>query len=192
VSDADLWAAVKAEPGRTPAALALAAVAHYADTAAEQAEWLADTYPGVPAHRHAQVAVREAVGRTRIAAVIGVPFGLAGLSMRTWAHARLVLDVAAVFGRDPGSPDRAAELLMLLGVYPDLDAARDAVAGVLDPDREAADLPAPSGSFAALAGARAVRHLVARFIPGSALVLDGLATAAGTDDLAARVIRFYR
>ncbi|MBO1332818.1 hypothetical protein [Streptomyces sp. VRA16 Mangrove soil] len=44
------------------------------------------------------------------------------------AQARLVMEVAGLDGRDPRDPERAVELLVLLGVHPDEEHARTALA----------------------------------------------------------------
>ncbi|MEU7026009.1 hypothetical protein AB0A60_04870 [Streptomyces sp. NPDC046275] len=54
-----------------------------------------------------------------------VPFAFCAALL---SQARTVLELAALTGRDPRDPERAAELLVLQGVYADTDAARAALA----------------------------------------------------------------
>jgi hypothetical protein len=43
------------------------------------------------------------------------------------AQIKMVLRMAALAGRDPQAPERAAEILVILGVYPDVDRAAEAL-----------------------------------------------------------------
>ncbi|MEV5971412.1 hypothetical protein [Streptomyces sp. NPDC051921] len=54
-----------------------------------------------------------------------VPFAFCGALL---SQARIALELAALEGRDPTDPERAAELLVLQGVYANTDAARTALA----------------------------------------------------------------
>jgi hypothetical protein len=110
-----------------------------------------------------------------------------------WTHARLVLEIAALYQVDPREPARAAEILALLEIYPDVGAASAAVRGVTDD----ADTPADGSrnvpalpTFGAVA-TTLVRSGVSRAVPGAGVVLAGLAGAATVADVAARAVRFY-
>ncbi|HEY9481750.1 MAG TPA: hypothetical protein VIR00_02210, partial [Micromonosporaceae bacterium] len=110
-----------------------------------------------------------------------------------WTHARLVLEVAALHRVDPREPARAAEILALLEIYPDLGAATTAVRGVTDD----ADAPADSSrnvpalpKFGAVATSF-VRSGFSRAVPGAGVVLAGLAGPADVAEVAARAARFY-
>jgi hypothetical protein len=188
------WAAIKERPRRTPAALALAAVARHAENARAQADWLRRTYPLVEPDRLVRVAIAAAGRRARVAALAAaLPLGgVAGLSAQLWAHARLVLEIATLYGFDPAAPARAAEMLALLGVYPDLGSASAAVGAVTgEPVANGRAVPAPRMGVAT-ATAAVVRRAAGKLVPGSAVVLATLGAAADVDDLAARAIRFYR
>jgi hypothetical protein len=194
-SYAEMWAAVRDRPHRTPAALALAAVAHYGTAAGEQAEWLRETYPSVGVDRLARVAIRDAQRRARVATAAAVlPLGgLASIATQLWTHARLVLEVAALHQVDPREPARAAEILALLEIYPDVGAASAAVHGLTDD----ADAPTDSSRNAptlpklGVVATTLVRSGVSRAVPGAGVVLAGLAGAATVADVAARAVRFY-
>jgi hypothetical protein len=63
-------------------------------------------------------------------AVSGTPFFIALVPAYVaflWAQARMVLRIAALYGRDPTDPRIAAELLALRGVYPSVDEAQGAL-----------------------------------------------------------------
>jgi hypothetical protein len=191
----EIWAVVRDRPHRAPAALALAAVAHYGTAAADQAKWLRETYPNVGADRLTKVAVHDAHRRAHVAvAAAALPLGnLASTATQLWTHARLVLEIAALHELDPREPARAAEMLALLQIYPDVGAATTAVRGVTDADtppdggRNAPALPKLGAVAATL-----VRGGVARAVPGAGVVLAGLAGTADVADVAARANRFYR
>ena len=77
----------------------------------------------------------------------------------------MVLQIAAAYGHDPRDPQRAAELLTLLGV------ARGPVVG----------------------GVRAAgRRLAARLVPGAGVLFSVLANEASTEAVARRAITLYR
>jgi hypothetical protein len=188
-----LWITIRRQPQHAPGAVALAIVAAHADDARSGAEWLRRTYPDVDAGRLARVAVQTAQRRTRLAALAtALPLGgMATASAQVWAYGRLVLDVAAVHGFDPGAPERAADILALLGAYPDVNSARAAVRGVTgetpDDGRRPPALPKFGGAVSAL-----VRRAASHVVPASGVVLASLAGATEVADLGERTIRYYR
>jgi uncharacterized protein (DUF697 family) len=131
-----------------------------------------------------------------VAGLVGPLAVLADSAALAWTQARMVLDVAAAYGRDPADPERAAEILALQGVHPDLDRARAALAAA----RESADdgpaatrLVVPMARMAGRALAwMTVARRVSRLVPGAGAVLTGVAAARSTERLAARATRFYR
>lgn len=120
-----------------------------------------------------------------------------------------MLRVAAAYGRDPAAADRAAEILLLLDVYPDLEQARQRLAGVRSrpawtgvgatgagtggppvPDRDTivqyarlASVPLRAQRLARLAG---------RYARGTGLLAAGLLTHAGVHRTLRRVEGHYR
>ncbi|MER8044538.1 hypothetical protein [Streptomyces sp. NPDC094032] len=60
------------------------------------------------------------------------------------SQARMMLELAALEGRDPSTPERTAELLVLQGVYEDTEAAR---AGLAAPQAPAARRPGRIGAL---------------------------------------------
>ncbi len=186
----DLWTSVKAEPRRAPAAAALAAVRQLGRGAQQQADWLRTTYPHVDTERLAKIAHQNALARTRWAILASVPLaGAAGVATHSTVQARLVLELAAIFGHDATDPRRAAEALVLLGVYQDLYDADAAIEAVLDDQREVPLVPALG--HAGLTG-HVVRRFAGKFLPGAGLVLDALASVTAIEELSARATRFYR
>ncbi|MFE9689683.1 hypothetical protein [Micromonospora sp. NPDC005806] len=202
------WRAVGARvlehPGFAPELLALAAV----DTLGPRAgEWVRRTrgaYPGADADGLARLVTRRFVRLAgtggALAAGAGLLAPVAELTAVLWTQANLVLHLAAVHGRDPGHPDRVAELLVLTQVHPDvataraaLDAVRSAGAPAEGPWPRVAEaawrLATP---LAAQASGRLGLRLVSRLLPGAALLTAAAGDAAATERLAARAIGRYR
>jgi hypothetical protein len=196
-SDADLTRAVRGRPQLVTAALAVAAVGRFGESARTQAEWLHATYPRVTSRRLAQDAVRTANRRARYAVgstLLGGPLGIAaGVSTMAWAHARLVIDIAAIFGRDPLDPGRAADVLVLLGAYPDRLAAGKAVAELAGDyeDIEALDAKAPAPMIVSTA-AQALTKAAGRILPGTAVIAAAIRGSSETERLATRAIRYFQ
>ncbi|MEU8618983.1 hypothetical protein [Streptomyces sp. NPDC048623] len=130
-----------AEPGRLPELLAAFAPRHLgpgADRAvrrlrARRPDDGPDELPALLVTRGTRTAAAEGmfVGGPFL---VFVPFAFCAALL---SQARTVLELAALAGRDPADPERAAELLVLQGVYADTDTARAALAA----DR--APAPAP-------------------------------------------------
>jgi hypothetical protein len=100
----------------------------------------------------------------------------------------LVLEIAAIFGRDPSDPQRAVELLTLLNAYQDGNRAAAAVESLSGGLREVPRMPFGPR----LAVWRVARLAAGRFWPGAGLLIDGLTASNATDDLGRRAIRFYQ
>ncbi|MEU1645877.1 hypothetical protein [Micromonospora zamorensis] len=191
-------------PGFAPELLALAAVRALGPGAADWAGRLRARYPDAPADGLARLAtrrfVRSAGAGGATAALAGFFAPLAELTSVLWTHANLVLHLAAAYGRDPAHPDRAVELLVLTQVHPDAASAEAALAAAQaagDPVegawpraaeaawRLAAPLTAQAGGWVAL-------RLVARLLPGAAVLAAALGDAAAADRLASRAVAVYR
>ncbi|MEV7986089.1 hypothetical protein [Micromonospora sp. NPDC085948] len=191
-------------PGFAPELLALAAVRSLGPGAGEWAARLRDRYPDAPTDGLARLVtrryVRAAGAGGATAALAGFFAPLAELASVLWTQANLVLHLAAVYGRDPAHPDRAVELLVLTQVHPDEASARQALTAAQtagDPVegawpraaeaawRLAAPLTAQAGGWVAL-------RLVARLLPGAAVLAAALGDAAAADRLAARTVAVYR
>ncbi|WFE51151.1 hypothetical protein [Micromonospora sp. WMMD1155] len=191
-------------PGFAPELLALAAVRALGPGAAEWAAGLRTRYPDASADGLARLAtrrfVRSAGAGGATAALAGFFAPLAELTSVLWTHANLVLHLAAAYGKDPTHPDRAVELLVLTQVHPDAASAAAALAAAQEAGdpveagwpraaeaawRLAAPLTAQTGGWVAL-------RLVARLLPGAAMLAAALGDAAAADRLAARAVAAYR
>ncbi|MEU8214910.1 hypothetical protein AB0C47_03965 [Micromonospora taraxaci] len=191
-------------PGFAPELLALAAVRALGPGAAEWAARLRNRYPDASADGLARLAtrrfVRSAGAGGATAALAGFFAPLAELTSVLWTHANLVLHLAAAYGKDPAHPDRAVELLVLTQVHPDAASAEAALAAAQEAGdpveggwpraaeaawRLAAPLTAQAGGWVAL-------RLVARLLPGAAMLAAALGDAAAADRLAARAVADYR
>ncbi|WP_444949300.1 hypothetical protein [Micromonospora ureilytica] len=191
-------------PGFAPELLALAAVRALGPGAAGWAAGLRTRYPDASADGLARLAtrrfVRSAGAGGATAALAGFFAPLAELAAVLWTHSELVLHLAAAYGKDPTHPDRAVDLLVLTQVHPDRASAAAALAGAEtagDPVegawpraaeaawRLAAPLTAQAGGWVAL-------RLVARLLPGAAVLAAALGDAAAADRLAARAVAVYR
>jgi uncharacterized protein (DUF697 family) len=140
--------------------------------------------------------VRQARVRGAVAGLVGSLGVLADSAGLAWLQARLVLDVAAAYGRDPAEPERAAELLTLMRVHPDLGGARAALAAAQAANHDGegrsrlvAQLARAAGT--ALLKARIARR-TARIVPGAGAALTAVLDARSTERLAARATKFYR
>ncbi|MEU7015697.1 hypothetical protein [Streptomyces sp. NPDC046385] len=95
----------------------------------------------------ARIVARGSRAATSEGAFVGGPFLVfipVAFCAALLSQARMMLELAALEGRDPADDERTAELLVLQGVYEDTDAAR---AGLAAPQPPAAGRP---GRFAAL------------------------------------------
>lgn len=199
-----LVARVLDHPGFAPELLALTAVEVLGPRAAEWARRLRETYPGASADGLARLAgqrfLRQATVGGAGAALAGAFAPVVELAVVLWSQASLVLHLAAAYGRDPAHPDRAAELLVLTLVHPDLEAARSALAAARAADgpgeepgpraveaawRLAAPLTAQAGGWLAL-------RLASRLIPGAAPLAAAVTTSTTTQRLTARALTAYR
>lgn len=187
-------------PEQIPELLALAAVAHYGAQARANAAWLRETYPNAAAEGIARVAThrftRHSRNRGIVTGLIGPVAVLVDVGTLDVLHAELILNIAAAFGFDPRSPERAAELLMIQGVYDSVEEARTALAEIARPAEER------TGGLGRLNRpfARAVRASVLRLgarrllslVPGVGAVIGAITNTNATQDVATRALRFYR
>ncbi|MET7948261.1 hypothetical protein [Micromonospora sp. NPDC005324] len=191
-------------PGFAPELLALAAVRAFGPGAALWALGLRTRYPDASADGLARLAtrrfVRSAGAGGATAALAGFFAPLAELATVLWTHSELVLHLAAAYGKDPTHPDRAVDLLVLTQVHPDrvsaaaalaaAESAADPIEGAWPRAAEAAwRLAAP---LTAQAGGWAALRLVARLLPGAAVLAAALGDSAAADRLAARAVAVYR
>ncbi|MFF5217730.1 hypothetical protein [Micromonospora sp. NPDC000442] len=199
-----LVARVVDHPGFAPELLALTAVEVLGPGAAAWVRRLRELYPGAGADGLARLATRRFVRQAGVggatAALTGIFAPVIELAAVLWSQANLVLHLAAAYGHDPAHPDRAAELLTLTQVHPDVASAGSAVAAARaaqGPEEEpglraveaawrlAAPLAAQAGGWLAL-------RLVSRLLPGTAALTAAAGNSAGAERLAARAATLYR
>ncbi|AEB47825.1 hypothetical protein [Micromonospora maris] len=199
-----LVARVLDHPGFAPELLALTAVEVLGPRAAQWARRLRETYPEASADGLARLAgqrfVRQATVGGAGAALAGAFAPVVELAVVLWSQASLVLHLAAAYGRDPAHPDRAAELLVLTLVHPDLEAARSALAAARAADGPGEE-PGPraveaawrlAAPLTAQAGGWLVLRLASRLIPGAAPLAAAVTTSTATQRLTARALTAYR
>jgi hypothetical protein len=189
-------------PAHAAELLALAAVAHYGPGAAANVRWLLESYPNASREGIARAAahrfVRQARNRGAVAGLAGPLAVLIDAGALHALHAQLILNIAAAHGKDPTAPERAAELLYLMGVHESAAAANTAVSSAIEPATGAAGSGDPSRlgrplartlTFGAL---RVGARRVLRLIPGAGAVIGAIANARATDEMVTRALRFYR
>lgn len=191
-------------PGYAPELLALAAVRVLGPEADSWARRTRADYPTATAHGLARLATRRFV---RLAAAGGAAGAVAGtfapfvaFTTLAWAQARLVLHLAASYGADPTSVDRAVDLLVLARVHPDEASARDALRAAQNaPEEVEPPLYRAAEAGWRLAAPLALRapawlalRYAARRIPGILLLSATAAASADTERLAARAAAHYR
>jgi hypothetical protein len=118
-------------------------------------------------------------------AIAGTPFFVAlvpGYLIYLWQEARMALRTAALYGHDPRSLRRTAELLAMRGVHRTVDAAEEALMAVRD-----APLPDKPGARRSLAvWTRSLKRLL---VLGGFMHPDGLVRPAGGRQWLVRVAR---
>jgi hypothetical protein len=192
-----LWQRVRADPWYAPELLALAAVRRLGPEVAGEAQWLRATYPGATESAVAGYLQRRLVRRAGYAGALAAAGRLAGpaaaVATVAWSRSRLILGTAAAFGVDATHPDRAAELLMLLGVQPTLEDARAAVAAARSgPEGRDSDPAATLWRLAGLTGAGRLAVLPGRLLRGADVVIAALLSSAEAERTARRATAFYR
>ena len=195
-----LWERLRLDPIRAPEHIALAAAGSFGPQAAQWADGKRARYRVTPAElavmakkRHATLARFEGAA-TGIGGVVTIVPDMAALA---WIQARLVFYVAAAYGYDPTDPMRPAELLVLLGFYPDPATARRALDGIGSTVVEAyigsklERQEALALRLAKMLGVRSARKLAGRLIPGVAIAFNAIGNERRTRALADKAFRFY-
>jgi hypothetical protein len=171
----EAWAALIADPGRTPEILALAAVRTIGPKARDWAARARDTYPAASDDALARLATQQFGRPDRLGPALGSLTGsyVPPIRLTTTAivQAELVLHIAAAYGEDPTDPNRAADLLALTEIS---DKSGKSVRTVV----------ARAATWAAL-------RLANRYFPGTALLAAFLTTEAEIRTTAARAVAHY-
>jgi hypothetical protein len=204
---AGLWDRMRKDPHYAPEHLALEAVRRLGPEAVRWADRTRAMRPGIAPDELADLAVRKFVTYSRLSGAVsgaaGLPGAVVDVGVLAWTQARMVLHIAAAYGRDPVHADRATDLLVLQKVHKAAEAARLALGVAAGRERSGAllgrsDAPVArvmlrlAGKLAQMAGIRAVNRVAAKAIPGAAIVLGTWANSSATRGLAARAREFYR
>jgi hypothetical protein len=122
------------DPENVPERLTLLAVDRLAEPSRE---WAARALAAHPESGRDAIAQTLRAGSAKTAridgAIAGTPFLIAlvpGYLGYLWQEATMVLRMAALYDHDPGDLSTAAELLVLRGLYPDIEQAREALVAV--------------------------------------------------------------
>jgi EcsC protein family len=196
----NLWERIRADPVRAPEHIALAAAAQHGPAAHE---WAAEkrrrfAHDGrklaeMAKRRHATLARFEGAA-TGIGGIFTIAPDMVALA---WIQTRLVFFVAAAYGYDPRDRMRPAELLVLMGLYEDVHAARAALDGIGTTIAESyvgsklQREEALALRLAKMVGKRGARKLAGRMIPFAAIGFNAVGNERATRALADRAIRFY-
>lgn len=203
-----LWSRMRADPQYAPEHLALEAVRRLGPEARQWVENVRAGDPSLDRDAVAQLAVKRFTNLARLSGAVsgaaGLPGAVIDVGVLAWTQARMVLHVAAAYGVDPMSTERATDLLVLQRVHKAAEAARVALGVAAGRERAsrlfADSTGAPLGrvmmrlgvNLAQMAGIRAARRLFAKMIPGAAVVLGTWANSTATTDLARRAQDLYR
>lgn len=200
--DASLIARLRADPGRAPETLALAAAARHAPAAIE---WLADQR-GKGRADAAELSARARRNHGRLARVGGAASGLGGIATVlpdliavAWIQSRMVFFIAGAHGYDPADPMRPAELLVLQDVFEDPIAARTALDGLggslagayVDQRLRKGNDEALASRLVRMVAKKGGQRLAGRAIPGVASLFSAVQNESDTKALADEAIRFY-
>ncbi|MFF3558186.1 hypothetical protein ACFYXL_32785 [Streptomyces tsukubensis] len=154
-----------ADPEHLPEHLAWFALRHMGPAADRAVARVREQHPDAgPAELRALVVARGRRNTVAEGAFVGGPFLLlvpVAFCAALLNQARTVLELAGLDGRDPTSPERAAELLVLMGVHPDTEAARRALVSV---DLDRVGRTAPRRALLRPAALRAVTVRMARLL----------------------------
>ena len=189
----DSWARLVADPSHTPELLAITAVQILGPRARTWAERTREDYPTATPEALARLATRQF---TRFGTLTSLFSALAGsyapvalVGSAALTDAELALHLAAAYGLDPTDPQRAADLLVIIGVHDSVEEAEAALAVAGRPAYETAgggerrNVVRLARLFAAQTAPWAVGRVLSRRFPGTSLlaaVLSGRVTADAT------------
>jgi hypothetical protein len=199
---------MKADPQYAPEHLALEAVRRLGPEARRWAERMRSEFPGVEAEHLAARVVTRFTTLARVSGAVsgatGLPGALLDVGVLAWTQSRMVLHIAAAYGLDPTSSDRATELMVLQRVHKGAETARLALGVAAGRERASllfAELAVRPLSAVVLrlglrlghmAGIRAAKRVFAKIVPGTGIVLGTWVNSAATRDLATRARALYR
>lgn len=176
---APLWAKVFEDPLRAPDQAAREAVRRLGPAAGDWVARMRARYPDASADGLARLAILHCVQQARrtgaAAGAGGASGGFAGAGALAYAQAGLVLRVAAAYGLDPTSDERAAELLVLMRV----------------PHRDE-PLRTTVTHLARMLATMGVWQAAARMMPFGRVVAGAVVGTRTTADAGARAVAHYR
>lgn len=198
---------LRAEPSYAFETIARAAVDVHGPAAAK---WVAEKQKvGYSPDQLARSAVKA---NANLARVEGAVLGIGGfitavpdMAVFAWILARDVIFVSAAYGYDPTDPRRAAEVLVVTGVYDTVEHAQDAldkqgerlaVALARNQIEQVTTSSGPQRSvgnkLARFAAKRAARRFGGRMIPGLGAVLGAIDHGQTARRIGLQAIDFYR
>ncbi|MDG4773777.1 hypothetical protein [Solwaraspora sp. WMMD792] len=195
-----------ARPAYAPELLALAAVERIGPAARDWAARLRDDYPAASDDALARLAARRFTRLAGAGAAVATAGGLLGPALElvtlSWTQAAVTLHVAAAYRHDPTDRDRAAELLALTGMQPDVAAAHAALDAAGRPTADDDEDPAlrlldgaqrfTEAVSRLTDGGWALLRLPARFLPGGRALVAWSGDTLLLERLAARASAHYR
>jgi hypothetical protein len=202
-----LWARMKADPQYAPEHLALEAVRRLGPEAQRWADRAREEQPDLTPQALAQQAAKRFTTHARLSGAVsgatGLPGAVVDVGVLAWTQARMVLHMAAAYGVDPAAPERATDLLVLQRVHKVAGAARLALGVAAGRERAARLFLGSAGRplggvmlrlsarLAQMAGVGAAKRMVAKVVPGAAVVLGTWVNSAATKDLAKRTTELF-
>lgn len=202
-----LFEHMRADPVRAPEYLALAAVERFGP---EARQWITEFRRRFPHVKPGYLAMLARTRFVRLSRYSGAVAGVAGgvgavvdFGVLAWNQARMVIYLAAIYGEDTTSRDRAAELLMLQNMHKVVGTAQTAldVAARRTPPsellkhsetmRQTGSLSTLATALATMVGMKMARKGAMKLIPFAAIPLGAMANAGSTKSLADRAIAFY-
>lgn len=196
-----LLAELRADPLHAPEHLALEAVRRTGPSArAWVAQWRS---PRATPRWQARQIQKRFTWHSRYSGaaggVLGLPGAVADVAVLSWTQSRMIIHLAAVYGFDPCDRERAAEILLLTGVYNAMSLAETAVK-VAAGRAPAAELIKQGGGgsmsdvarrLAVMVGMKLGKRALLRAIPILSIPLAAMGNAGSTKKLARKAIAMY-
>ncbi len=195
-----LWKQLREDPVHAPEHMALAAHQIHGPWALR---WLEKKRRRFRHHPRmlSDIAKREHANVVRVTGaatgVGGMTTMVPGLAALVWMQTRLVFAIAASYGHDPRDPLRAAELLVIQELYPDVDAAQRALDGAGTSVAQAyigkklAKEKMLVSRLLAMAGKYGAKKLVVKGIPVLSIPLSAIANETELRAVARRARKYY-
>jgi hypothetical protein len=203
-----LWTRMRSDPQYAPEHMALEAVRLLGPEAAAWIEHVREEFPDLTADELAGLAIKRFTTLGRISGSVSgageLPGAVLDVGVLAWTHSRMVLHIAAAYGLDPASGERAADLLVLQRVHKGPSTARLALGVAAGRERASrlfsgVTVRPLSGvvvklgvRLSLMAGVRTAKRVFAKVMPGAKIMLGTWVNSAATRDLADRACCRYR